>query len=424
MPEDAVIDAVVDEAVEAPLELGTETVTEGAEGEASTEPVAGAPLWQSIRESLKGADKATQASVRKAIFDATEVGKRHPEGLKGIDAVLESVKKLSADSETPDAVPVEQVIEETLAERGFWRDFDDKFQQGDASVITQMATANPEAFQSLMPVAIAKFAEVNPDGYSTLVAQAVVGYLSGAEFDIPLQIKLLDRIVPTESTDPAVQQLIESYGAIKKAFAGLQGMASKQIATPKVAATEKPAAQAQDDPDAPLRANDKAWNDSTVRPASDNFAVSEIQKHLGTGKLTEKEIAAVRGRIREEINARVAINAEYQKAIRAYLKANNKAAYTQRVISEHKKIISGGAAKRAVDDVLAARKAAPKVAAKVAVKTAAQLTTEPTEKFERIAGPPSTLKLKIDWKRQPGDWMVKRKAYVEGRKTPVTWGPK
>jgi hypothetical protein len=50
-------------------------------------------------------------------------------------------------------------------------------------------------------------------------------------------------------------------------------------------------------------------------------------------------------------------------------------------------------------------------------------------KFERIAGPPQTLGLKIDHNRTThkmlaGDKDGTRSAYIEGRKTPVKWAPK
>jgi hypothetical protein len=376
-------------------------------------------LWKSIKDSFQGKDPKTVAQVRKAIYDATEVGKRHPEGLKGIDAVLESVKRLSEDQETPDAMPIEQVIEETLGERTFWRDFDTKFQGGDPALISQMVEANPEAFQRLVPEAINKYAELNPDGYSTLVAKAVVSHVN--TMDIPLQFKLLDRIIPQTSDDPAVQQLIEGYSVIKKAFDGLSAMANKPITSPEVKKQEvaPQTAQPQDDPATRLR--DIEWN-SVVAPTSNGLMVSEVQKAAGNSKFTSAEVETMKSKFREEINARVSINQPYQNALKAYLKANNKAAYLQRVNSEHAKIIKG-AAKRIVDDVIAARKTAPKAAVTPVQKTALPAETGAI-KFDRIAGPPQTQGLKVDLGRTQQSMLVKRQAYIIGRKNPVTWSPK
>ncbi len=423
MADDAVVEAVVEEAAE-PIE-GAESV-EGAEStegvESGGEPLSGAPLWKAIKDSFVGKDAKTTAQVRRALFDASEIGKRHPEGLKGIDAVLESVKKLSADSETPDAMPVEQVIEETLQERTFWRDFDTKFQSGDSSLIEQMATANPESFQALIPAAINKFAEVNPDGYSSIVSKAVCQYL--ADQDIPLQIKLLDRIIPTESTDPAVQQLIEGYGVIKKALDGLSAMAAKPLATPKAKEEAAKPGDTASLEDREMRVKDIEWN-RDVAATSNSLMVTEAQKVLGKGKLTQDEINSIKLKVKEEINSRVMVNQGYQSAIKAYLKAGNRNAYLQRVNSEHKKIIPG-AVKRAVDDIIAGRKTAPKVAEKVdsAVVKPATQQGQSTLKFERIAGPPVTQKLKVDLGRTPQSMLVKRQAYIVGRANPVTWGQK
>ena len=420
MPDEAIIDAPIEEVVE-PVE-GAET-TEGAEAtegaDAGGEALSGAPLWKSIKDSFQGKDPKTVAQVRKAIYDATEVSKRHPEGLRGIDAVLESVKRLSDNTETPDAVPIEQVIEETLGERTFWREFDNEFQQGNPAIIGKMVEANPEAFQRLVPEAINKFAEMNPDGYSSIVAKAVVGYFQ--DQDLPLQFKLLDRIIPQNSDDPAVQQLIEGYTVIKKAFEGLSAMASKPLATPEVKKTENQQQQPQNQEDAATRLRDIEWN-ASIAPTSNNLMVTEIQKAAGNSKFTQSEIETLKSKFREEINARVSINTGYQRDLKAYLKSNNKTQYTMRVQSEHKKIIQG-AAKRIVDDVLSARKGKP-----VASKPAVQKTALPAEtgaiKFERIAGPPQAQGLKVDLVRTPQNMLVKRQAYIVGRKNPVTWNPK
>lgn len=429
MADEAILDATLsaDDTQDVDLGADTSTVDDSAtatdDSSTSGESLSGAPLWKSIKDSFRGKDPKTVAQVRKAIYDATEVGKRHPEGLKGIDAVLESVKRLSEDQETPDAMPIDQVIEETLGERTFWREFDTAFQAGDTKVVGQMAEANPEAFQKIVPEALNKFAEMNPDGYSSIVAKAVVGYFH--EQDLPLQFKLLDRIIPQSSDDPAVQQLIEGYAAIKKAFDGISAMASKPVSSAEVKRTETQQQQPQNQEDAALELRDIKWN-GPIKTTSNSLMVTESQKALGNVKLTQPEIDKVKTAFNEEINARVELNQPYQNALRAYLKANNQAQYTLRVQSEHKKIIQG-AAKRIVGDVIAARKG------KVATGSVKQpnqvqktnLLPEVGElKFERIAGPPQTQGLKVDLTRTNQNMLVKRRAFVVGRKNPVDWSRK
>jgi hypothetical protein len=421
MPDEAVIDAVAEEV--APIE-GAETsesaeTTEGDQPTGDGQELSGAPLWKSIKDSLATADKNTVAQVRKAIYDATEVGKRHPEGLKGIDAVLESVKKLSDDQETPDAVPIEQVIQDTLEERSFWREFDSKFQAGDRAVIAQMVEANPEGFQRLAPDVMNALAVLNPDLYSSLVSKAVAGYFGTEE--IQRARWTLDSIIPQTSDDPSVQKLIEAYGIIKQAFNGLSQMAAKPLVLPDPKKTDAPASEPQNQEDATLKLRDIEWN-SAIAPTSQSVMVTEAQKVLGSTKLTAQEIESVRAAFKEEINARVDINKPYRNALNAYLKANNKAQYIQRVNSEHRKIIQNSA-KRIVSDVLAARKNAPKKEATKPVTTA-KLAAEGSIKFERIAGAPQTQGLKVDLAKTPQSMLVKRQAYIIGRKNPVTWGQK
>lgn len=422
MADEAVLETVAEE-VEDKIE-GTEPTeeTQGGEGGAAAaeESLSGAPLWKSIKDSFQGKDPKTVAQVRKAIYDSTEVGKRHPEGLKGIDAVLESVRKLSEDSETPDAVPIDQVIDGVLDERNFWRDFDSKFQSGDKAVVSQLREANPEAFQSLAPEVFNEYAALNPDGYSSIIAKAADGYFR--EQDLPLHFKLLDRIIPQQSDDPAVQQLIEGYTAIKRAFDGIAQMANKAVTSPEIKKQETQAQKQPNQEDAATRLRDIEWN-AAIAPTSQSLMVTEAQKVLGGSKLMADEVAKVRTSFKEEINARVAINLPYQNALKAYLKANNKAQYTQRVQSEHKKIIQG-AAKRIVSDVLDARKGKPAAQAAKPSQQAAKPAVDGAVKYERIAGAPQTLGMKVDLARTPQHMLVKQQAYIQGRKNPVTWSRK
>jgi hypothetical protein len=406
-----------------PLESGTEETTEPIESdtegstETSSEPTSDLPasqLWGKVKESLKD-DPNSLRQVRKAIHFLEDANKKLPDGIGKTLERLEAVKQLADDPDIADAQPFEEIIQNTIAERTFWREFDDKFQAGSPELIGQMVEANLEAFQKLVEPALDKFAEVNPEGFSALVCRSVSGYLNSA--NLPLKFEVLKMILGESSTDPQVQRVIDEVKGIKGAFDGINEWAKKPI-TPKAGAVtpETPKTDASLE-DRELRVRHDEWLPA-IRTKSEALAVAEVQKVAPGKKFTAEEIASIQAKVREEVGARVRANGPYQDRITKLLKANNKTGYQMTVESEHKKIIPG-AVKRAVDDVLAKRATAPKKAVTPATKpTPAQ---EGDVKFERIAGSPATQGLKVDFKRTPHSMLAKNQAFVVGRKNPVRW---
>lgn len=403
---------------EASLESPESTETESESG------LTGAQTWKSIKEPLKALDPKTMQTVRKALFKLDELQKHAPEGLSKLTSELSVVRRLADDPDAPDAVPIEQLVANTLEERAFWREFDGKFEAGDPSLVQQMADANPDGFQKLIPAALHKFNEVNPDGYAALVAGPAIGYLDSQ--NIQLQFTILDTFIAQLPDSPASQQVIKACQAIYAATEGLRALSKKPVQPVggNPSKTEKPAEPNTDIAERELRITDKEWN-GDVAPKSNQLAGEEAVRIAGKTKFTEQELQTIRSKVREEINARISMNQPYQKALRSYLQAGNKAAYVQRVLAEHKKIITGGAVRRAVDDVLAKRpagvKKAPQAPPNAQQKTPNAPLQQANERFEVIAGPPSTMGLRIDHRRTDQRMLLRREAYVVGRKNPVKW---
>ena len=401
------------QAVDTSTDTETQTVDDGAEPTSSQ-------LWKSIKEPLKGLDKKTSDAVRKALFTSAELQKAAPEGLRKLTETVAAVRQLADDPDVADAEPVESLIAKTIAERTFWREFDNDFQSGSPKLIEQMVGANPESFQKLVPEAMNKFAELNPDGYSSLVANATLSFMDSAK--LPLQFEILEMLLPKNSDDPAMQRVIGAFGAIKQTIDALRQFAAKPITPvagkPTVAApgNDKEASFA----DREMRLRDVEWN-VEVKSSDYSLISQEALKLAGKNKFSEADQRSVLNFVKEEINARVGRNPEYQKALKSYLKTGNKAAYTQRVLSEHKKIIPN-AVRRAIDDVLARRGTAKQpVAPKTNQGPQKAASQAPQTGFERIAGAPQTQGLKIDHRRTSSSMLVKGQAYVQGRKNPVMW---
>jgi hypothetical protein len=416
------------------LETGAEVegAESGAETEAteqtaeSTEPTSAASTWKQVKERLKDAPDLHR-QVKKALHFMEDAQKRLPDGIAKVQERLELVSQLDDNPEDPEYVPgstpIEDVISNTLAERGFWRDYDNAFQAGDRKVINQMIEANPASFQKLVPEAMDEYAQINPDGFSTYICKSVAGYLNNAQ--IPLQLALLERVLPPDSDDPGLKTVIEAFKAIKGVISTIDATAKNKIEV-KNGNQVTPAAQTGDNLESrELNILHDEWL-REIRPRSENFAVSEVQRIAPKTKFTPSEVAKIQSAIKQEINARVAVNDGYQKKIKSLLKAKNKTAYAMTVESEHKKIIPG-AAKRAVDDVLAKRKALgakkPNGSAQQSTNGQQAASTQQNgNQYEWIADSPARLGLKIDFRR--GGIQPDNTAFIVGRVKPVKWTPK
>jgi hypothetical protein len=429
----AVIDSGAELEVEGAeeVEQGAEGIAEGAEAveQVEAEPTSAASTWKQVKEKLKDSPDLHR-QVKKALHAFEESRKLFPDGAAKAVERLKLMEQFDDDTDDPDYTPgsrpIEEVVSNTLAERGFWRDYDRAFQSADPRIINQMVEVNPESFQKLIPAAMDRFADVNPEGFSAYICKSVSSYMASAQ--IPLQMALLDRVLPQSSDDPSLQTVIDAFKAIKEVIGQIETTAKNPI-TPKAVQGQQQGQKSGTDASSLEQREMNVLHDEWLRdikPRSESFAVSEIKKIAPSVKFTPAEVNTIKGAVRQEINARVAANTGYQNKIKSLLKAKNKTSYGMTVESEHKKIIPG-AVKRAVDDVLAKRKPGQGKKAVVGAtgtqaKPAPAAQQTDSGKYEMIADSPSRLGLAVDFRR--GGMLPGNKAWVVGRDRPVMWRKK
>lgn len=409
-------------------EPGTET--ESTEVQPTGELTKAADIWKQAKELLKEHPELHR-QVKKALHMMEDANRRFPDGITKAQERLELISQLDDNPEDPEYVPgskpMEQVVSDTLAERGFWRDFDNAYQASDPRVINHMVEANPVAFQNLVPQAFERYRSINEQGYSTMICKPMAAYME--EQEIPLQLALLARVLPPESNDPGLQTVIEAFGRIRKVFGDIQAQARKPIEVQNGETASNAAENATGTDTEIIQARHDAWLPE-IRSKSENFTVSEIQRMFPKTRFTPTELASIKSAVSAEVGSRVRINDAYQRKISGFLKAKNKTGYLMTVESEHKKIIGGasGAAKRAVDDVLAKRKAGYGKKSVAAAQNGNGhvkpngAAVDNGNQYEWISDSPTRLGLKVDFRR--GGIKPDNTAYVVGRSKPVKWKKK
>lgn len=422
---------------EVELEVDTETPETEVEGEqAEAEPAgdagdAGAPArstgddWKTLKEVLKDHPDLHQR-VKAALHMAARFEKRFPDGVAAVENRLKLLSQLDDNPDDPEYVagstPIEDVISNTIAERGFWRSFDTAFQAGDPAIVNQMVEANGEAFQKLIPLAMDRFSEMNPDGFSSYVCRSVAPFLEAQQ--IPLHLALLARVLPEKSDDPGLRTVIDAVKAIRATVEQIQSTAKKPIEPAKGSAAAKTEENGQQSLESrELAVTHDEWL-REVRPRSEKAMVDEVQRAYPGKRFTPQEVSLIRKALTEEVNARTRINTGYQTRIRGFLKAKNRAAYLMTAEGEHKKIIRD-AVKRAVDPVLAKRVKGKTNAQQQAGNQQKQQPSAQTAtngNFRRIAKSPSQLGLAVDWSRTDNEMYAKETAYIKGEQQAVKWG--
>jgi hypothetical protein len=393
---------------------------EGGEGDYDT----ASKLWRDVKASTHAGKPLTPQqlkAINRSIHAAENYKKRLPDGLEAVESRLQALAQLSDD----ETAPIENVINETIQERNYFRELDDLFTRGDAGFVERMVDANPDAFQNIVPSVLSKYAQLNPDGYSAYVSQAVVAHMTAAE--VPLQFRILQTFLPQLPEGPARDQVIAAFESVYQWTQALNGMAQKKIEPKKLANAQVQDAPGKDDLQMrEMKITAKEWNSETLSSAIATVN-SEAAKAAGKSKLSEKEMKTVVAKVGEELDARLSANSDYAKAMQGYLKNGNKGAYTGRLQSERKKLIPG-AVRRAVDDVIAGRPKAQPLQQGGVKQAPAQQNGQPAKPlqgaqtdFVMISGHPKTVGLNIDRIRTSQRMLLNKTAYIKGESKPRKW---
>ena len=395
----------------------------------------GAELFKSVKEKLRNGEKLTPQefrSIRNAVHIADKADRATGGDLEAFEKTQQIVSRLADDPEA--GYTPEQIIESTLDERNFWREFDGKFEKGDPSLIEEMASANPESFQVLVPAAMDRFAQVNPEAFSAYVAKSTKGYLDGKQ--VPLQFAILQTFLPQMPDFPGKDRVVAAINEIYGAVQGLDEMAARPITPKKVEGTQQQSGGI-DQRDERLQNKEmdltrREWNQTTA-PIGIQLRDSEIDRVASQQKVTldDADKEKIRAAVKEEFDARCAANSKYGQAMRDYIRVGNRRAYQERAASEYKKLLPGITARHTqafIDQKKAAatRKPAPAGTQQQQkpLQGANQRSGGSDNLVQWISGHPKTLGKQIDYSRTTNSMLLRNEAYLRGESGLKKWRAK
>ncbi len=225
----AVDNAVVDNAEVADESAVVDTATEtqddttSEESDASTEEteVSTAPVADKVKglvESLKKTDPALAKEIKNLFFAADALKKEIPGGLPEVRQMKATLEELGG----------KEGIESLKAEKAEWSQIDEKFANGDPTVLDEFAQFNPEGFAKLIPGALDKLATIDRDAYNHSLAGVFVSTLDSWRFMDSLErmAENLSRIVDDKGNQLCGNEIKRLEGMAKQ-YESLREMASK-----------------------------------------------------------------------------------------------------------------------------------------------------------------------------------------------------
>ncbi len=169
----------------------------------------------------------------------------------------------------------------------------------------------------------------------------------------------------------------------------------------------------------------REWQAETSRPGHE-LRENEINR-IATGQkatLTEQDKVKIRSAVTEELNARLAADTRYGQAMRGYLQAGNRRAYSDRALSEYKKLIPS-ITRRHTQAAIDEKKSHPAPKQAVNGKVAQPLPKATQDSngnlIQWLSGPPRTVGKQVDYGRTTNSMLQRNEAYIKGEKALFKW---
>ncbi len=237
-------ETIVSEAVEAPVEASvsespvettetteSESPVEQVEGESEgTEPVEGevegeasAPLpyakVKGLIESLKKTDPQLAKEVKNLYFAQQAIAQAAPGGLPQIKEALATVEELGGA----------EGVQGIKAQQAEWAEIDQKFADGDASVLDLFAKENPEGYAKLADGYLSKLASTDRDTYNRVTSGIFAATLDSWQFT-PIVDALIQNMsqVVDENQRPLLSREVAALKELQGKYNGIKELSTKQ----------------------------------------------------------------------------------------------------------------------------------------------------------------------------------------------------
>jgi hypothetical protein len=197
--------------------------------------------------------------------------------------------------QTLDLIGGEQGIQELQSDLEKWTAVDKKYMDGSPEFVDTLIDASPEAFDNMMPTALAKFYSSSPELYNNLMSQVIMNtFIQNGGVN---SIKLMKQALATGNTELATQEMENLVGAFGNIAAMAQQAPQPKKSDPKQQQFEQERQTFQQQKMetfmADVTATNVQWTKSTVQ--------KELNTYLKGTKVSDSTFNRLYSAIRDEM---------------------------------------------------------------------------------------------------------------------------
>lgn len=360
---------------------------------------------------LQKVDPKAHGFLKDALYRDRQLSQEFPGGLAEAKKFKETVSAIERDF--PGG------IDTVKAEIGEYRGLDEAFEKSDPRFLDSMVSANKEAFNKLMPMAMDRYAKEDSEGYQKFGASLIISSMkaSGAMHTL----SYLSRLITAGDREGATAEL----KGLTDWLTSVEGIANK----PRTAAQPQNDAIAQRER-AVKESEDKLWNERASAPINTfraSFIRKEAAQYIPKGQALDDDTAeAIDAQAQRYANDLLLGDDKFIKTLDAYIVAKDERgmqAFMKQKIEEIFKSRPGkpGPIERAAKLFFrgaAAPKPKPGTPGAKPGQQPGQRTQAPAQGWVKVNPPKPS---EIDHSKTPFEMKMKRQAYLTNGKK-VYWG--
>ena len=300
-----------------------DSTEEQQHGEDALSAQGGAERFKSVIEEVKKSNPALAKELKTTLYAYDALKKEFPGGVQEMRQMKSALDELGGA----------EGIEGLKGERQEWKEIDEKFASGDASVLDTFAKFNPEGYAKLIPAALDKLSTIDKPAYDYALAGIFVSTLDSWKFGDQLE-RLFDDL--SQVVDGNGKQLLTSQmqrlQGLYQQYQSLQDLA-KTAPKPKTDDTTKQLSEER----AQIASERAKMSGESVARATNDYAGPKIESFLAVEAKNQKlnldalkkadlgdgktAFSRMQSEINEEIGRMIAADKPYVQKIRDSISA-------------------------------------------------------------------------------------------------------
>ena len=263
---------------------------------------------------LKAEDPKQAREFRAALFDAAQLRKEFPEGIREAVSLKQELEEIGG----LEAVGVMK------GELEAWKGLDSDFQAGSPKFVDDIASDNPDAFTKAAPHVMSKYAELDPDGFSFQVSRVFAQDMAANNIALTME-RMKDFILAEDgkTIKPGMEGVARQWQALASYVDRVNGLASN-APKPKEGQRQAGNVSEVEQREQALTVREFSNERSAVKNA---ITESEFKKNAGTRKIPSDKVSTIQELYESALNRAVQATPKHRETVDRYVAAKDRTGY-------------------------------------------------------------------------------------------------